>query len=215
MINTIMKTSKKKVLNEDKKRTFIDSPEWSAIVDNIRSVMTSDGTMAALIDFERVLSEADVYAFKNWFLGELVDGPIIDRYSTTCTFMWPTKLMPDPRAGKRLMTLGCKVKFKEVTVKVPIQIKSPSDYKPGTHYPKMVDRKVWLVNITIPKGIMNEIREGSVDIADQTVQLEDLDSAYEQDYDKEEVKDQSQGGEEAQMSPGPGGMPPLGGEQPL
>lgn len=198
-----------------KKLTFIDSPEWSAIVDNIKSVMTSDGTMSALIDFERVLAEADVYAFKNWFLGELVDGPIIDRYSTTCTFMWPTKLMPDPRAGKRLLAIGCKVKFKETTVKVPIEIKSPSDYKPGTHYPKMIDRKVWLVNITIPKNIMNEIREGSIDIADQSVQLEDLDAAYEQDYDKAEVKAEPQGQELGGMPPAPGGMPPLGGEQPL
>lgn len=204
-----MKTSKKEILKEDKKQTFLDSPEWAAIVDNIRSVMTSDGTMATLLDFERVLDEADVYAYKNWILGELVDGPIINRYDVVCTFMWPHKLMPDPRGGKRLLALGCGVKFKEVTIKVPIEIKSPSDYKPGTHYPKLIDRKAWLINIVVPKKIMNDIREGSIEIADQSVQLEDLDDAYAQDYDQAEVKDQGadMGGG---MGPGPGlgGMPP-------
>ena len=39
----------------------------------------------------------------------------------------------------------------------------------------------------MPKSLMNDIREGSIDIADQTVELEDLDSAYEKDYDKESV----------------------------
>lgn len=200
----------KKVLNESKQKTFLDTPEWTAIVQNIKGIMTSDGTMVTLLDFERVLSEADLYAFKNWNIGELVDGPVVSRYSVSATFMWPADLMPDPRGGKRLIPLGCEVKFKKTTVKVPIQIKEPSDYKAGTHYPKMVDRDVWLVNITIPKQLMNDIREGSVDIADQTIDLEDLDAAYEKDYDKAGVKD---GGGKKQQAADPfgAGAPPAPG----
>lgn len=174
-----------------KQKTFLDSPEWTAIVQNIKGILTSDGTMVTLLDFERCLDEADIYAFKNWIYGELVDGPVITRYSVSCTFMWPSKLMPDPRGAKRLLPLGCSVKFKKTDVKVPVQINAPDDFKPGTHYPKLVDREVWLVNITIPKQLMNDIREGSVDIADQTIDFEDLDAAYERDYDKAEVKDQT------------------------
>jgi len=37
---------------------------------------------------------------------------------------------------------------------------------------------------------MNDIREGSVDIADQTFDLEDIDEAYEKDYDKADTKTQ-------------------------
>jgi len=188
-----------------KKKTFIDSPEWTAIVDNIKGIMISDATVQTLMDFERVLDEADLYAFKNWGLGELVDGPIIGRYTVTCTFMWPKSLMPDPRGAKRLLPIGCKVGFKKTGIKVPVQIEKPSDFKPGTHYPKLIDRTVWLVNIVIPKNLMEDIREGSVDIADQEIDLEDLDDAYSKDYDTEDLKDDE--GNQAAGQPSPGGMP--------
>jgi hypothetical protein len=172
-----------------KQKTFIDSPQWEEIVQNVKGILTSDGTMSTLLDFERVLSEADIYAFKNWELGELVDGPIIRRYEVVCTFMWPTGIMPDPRGAKRLLPLGCTVKFKKTSLKVPVKIKDPSDFKPGTHYPKLVERKVWLVNIIMPKYIMNDIREGSIDLAGQTIDLEDLDDAYAKDYDTDSLKE--------------------------
>ena len=172
-----------------KKTTFLDSPKWEEIVQNVKGIYTSDGTMSTLLDFERVLSEADIYAYKNWELGELVDGPIIRRYEVICTFMWPTGIMPDPRGAKRLLPLGCTVKFKKTTLKVPVEIKDPSDFKPGTHYPKLIDRKVWLVNIIMPKALMNDIREGSIDLAGQTIDLEDLDDAYAKDYDTDSLKE--------------------------
>lgn len=206
----------KKTINEAKKSTFIDSPQWTEIVNNVKGILTSDGSMSTLLDFERVIDEADVYAFKNWGLGELVDGPIIRKYEVVCTFMWPTGIMPDPRGAKRLLPLGCTVKFKKTQIKVPIQIKEPSDYKPGTHYPKVIDRKVWLVNITIPKELMNDIREGSIDLAGQTIDLEDLDDAYAKDYDTADLKD---GGDDQGMDQGMGmgqpmGGPPMGGGTP-
>lgn len=189
-----------------KKKTFLDSPQWDEIVNNVKGIMTSDGTMSTLLDFERVLDEADIYAFKNWGLGELVDGPIIRRYEVICTFLWPTGVMPDPRGAKRLLPLGCNVKFKKTSIDVPVQILAPDDFKPGTHYPKMTPRKVWLVNITIPKSLMNDIREGSVDLAGQEIDLEDLDDAYAKDYDTENVKDDQENDSQAAQSPG--GMPP-------
>lgn len=195
-----------------KKKTFLDSPEWTSIVLNVKGIMTSDSTVTTLMDFERVLDDADIYAFKNWGLGELVDGPIIGRYTVTCTFMWPKKLMPDPRGAKRLLPLGCKVAFKKTDIKVPIEITEPSDYKPGTHYPKLITRQVWLVNIVMPRRLMDDIREGSVDIAEQEIDLEDLDDAYSKDYDTAGVKDEEQQGAVAaqglasQETPAPGGF---------
>jgi hypothetical protein len=169
--------------------------------------MTSDSTLISLMDFERVLDEADLYAFKNWQAGELVDGPDIKKYSVACTFMWPEKLMPNPKGGKRLLALGCKVRFLKTALKMPIKVESPFDFKGGTHYPKMIERPVWLVNIVMPKELMNDVKEGSIDLADQTIDLEDLDEAYAEDLDKS--KDKNSGEEQAQ-SPGALGAPPLG-----
>lgn len=168
---------------------FFHSVDYPNIIDNIRGIYTSDGTINVLLDFERVLDEADLYAFKNWALGELVDGPKSKKYNVACIFMYPEKLMPDPRGGKRLISLGCTILFKKTKIKVPIKIEDPGDFKAGTHYPKMTERSVWLVRIEIPKELMNDIREGSIDLAGQTIDLDELDDAYAQDLEKEGTED--------------------------
>ena len=196
--------------------TFFNSIDYPSIIDTIKGLYSSDGTMSVLLDFERVLDEADLYAYKHWELGELVSGPDVKRYTVACMFMYPYKLMPDPRGSKRLLQVGVNIKFKKTTIKVPMEIDSPDDYKPGTHYPKMEEREVWLVRIEMPKELMDDIREGSIDLAGQTIDLDELDSAYDDDLQKEDTEggeDQSQG---QQMPPdmGMGGAPGMAPPQP-
>lgn len=178
-----------KVLPADK---FFKDIDYVSITDTIKGIFTSDGSINTLLDFERVLDEADLYAFKNWEIGELVQGPVVKRYSVCCIFMYPDHLMPDPKGGKRLLVLGCKVKFKKTKIKVPIEIKDYEDYVPGTRYPKMTKKKVWLIYIEMPKELMNEIREGSIDLAGQNIDLKELDDSYEEDLDQGDVKDEEQ-----------------------
>ena len=61
------------------------------VIKNIQNLYENNSSMAALKDFERVLDDGDLYAYKNWILGELVQGPVIGRYSAKCIFMWPYK----------------------------------------------------------------------------------------------------------------------------
>ncbi len=164
---------------------FFNDIDYPSIIDTIKGIYTSDGSINTLLDFERVLDESDLYAFKNWILGELVDGPITNKYSVACIFMYPEKLMPNPKGGKRLTHLGCRIHFKKTTIEVPIKLESNDDFKPGTHYPKMIEKSVWLIRIEIPKELMNDIREGSIDLAGQTLDLDELDNAYDDDLDKE------------------------------
>lgn len=197
-----------------KKKTFIDSPEWSSIVQNVKGIMMSDSSMSALLDFERVLDDADLYAYKNWKLGELVEGPNIKKYIVSATFMWPDNLMPDPRGARRLLNFGCKVNAKKTSIKIPIKIKSSNDFINGTHYPRLVDKSVWIFEITIPKSLMNEIREGTVDIAGESIELDDLESAYEKDYDTADVKDADKN-QQQNMGMPPLGAAPMGGLPPM
>jgi len=171
---------------------FFNDIDFVSITNTIKGIMTSDGSMSTLLDFERVLDSADLYAFKNWLIGELVQGPEVGRYSVTCVFMWPYKLMPDPRAAKRLLNIGCKVKFAKSEVKIPIQIEDYDDFVPGTRYPKAVKKKVWFVEITIPLELMDDIKEGSIDLADATIDLKDIDEAYDEDLDKEGLDQEAQ-----------------------
>jgi len=162
--------------------------DYWRVAETIRDLYMSEGSVSILLDYERVLDEMDLYAFKNWSSGELVDGPDIGRYTVTCTFLWPAELMPDPRGAKRLLPFGAKVKFKKTTMKVPVKVESPDDYRPGTKKPKMIEKEVWLVEMELPKYLINEIRTGSQELEGQDIDLDDLDSAYEKDLDIEQYQ---------------------------
>jgi hypothetical protein len=176
---------------------WFNDVNFVSIVDTVKGVMTSDGSMSILLDYERVLDDADLYAFKNWINGELVQGPDATRYDVKCTFMWPYKLMPDPRGAKRLIALGCKVKIAKTEIKVPIEVKNYDDFVQGTNYPKMANRKVWLAQISVPLELMDDIKQGSIDLADQTIDLEDIDEAYNEDLDKEGLDEPNASQEDA------------------
>lgn len=194
---------------------FKDHRDYWNVAQNIRDIYMSEGLLLNLLDFERVLDELDLYAYRNWALGELVDGPEISKYKVTCTFMWPEKLMPDPRGGRRLLPFDCEVVFKKERIKIPIKIEEPSDFRPGTKKAKIIEKPVWLVEITMPKSLMSDIRTGAVELEDEDIDLEDLDDAYDQDLDQEQYQDQ---GQNQQMNPQqPMGMPnaPAGQPQPF
>ena len=169
-----------KTLPADK---FFNDIDFVSIVDTIKGIYMSDGAMSTLLDFERVMDEADIYAFKNWIVGELVDGPVVGRYNCKCVFMWPYKLMPNPKGALRLSNIGCKVTYGKGEIKVPVEVKDYDDFVPGGRYPKMVKRKVWFVEITIPFDLMDDIKEGSIDLADQTIDLSEIEDAYDEDLE--------------------------------
>jgi len=171
---------------------FKDHSDYWQVADNIRDIYLSEGSLLTLLDFERVLDELDIYAFKNWEIGELVAGPEISKYRVSCTFMWPENLMPDPRGARRLLPFDCIVRYKKTRIKIPIKINDPSDYQPGTHKARIVEKPVWLVEIVIPKALMSDIRTGSIELEDQDIDLADLDSAYEEDLNQEEFKQDEQ-----------------------
>jgi hypothetical protein len=174
------------------KEIFKNHEDYWQVADNIRDIYMSDGSLTTLLDFERVLDELDIYAFKNWEIGELVSGPDITRYRVGCVFMWPLKLMPDPRGGRRLLPFDCEVNYKKNKIKIPIKINDPSDYIPGTKKARIVEKEVWLVEIVMPKAQMSEIRTGSIEMEDQDIDLGELDDAYEQDLDKQEYQNDEQ-----------------------
>ena len=181
------------------KEIFKNHEDYWQVADNIRDIYMSEGSLTTLLDFERVLDEVDIYAFRNWELGELVAGPDIGKYRVTCTFMWPERLMPDPRGGRRLLPFDCEVSYMKKDIKIPVKITDPSDYRSGTKKAKLITKQVWLVEIVMPKALMNDIRTGSIEMEDQDIDLDDLDQAYEQDLDKDATQNDAQA-ENAQQS---------------
>jgi hypothetical protein len=153
------------------------------VLQNIKEISLTDSAVNTLLDFERVIDELDIYAFANWKRGELVQGPKYEKYFVVCTFMWPYKRMPDPRGGERLLDYGCEIKYKKDMLEYPVKVEDPSDYKPGTRVPKMARTPVWLVEIVMPKKLMQEINQGSLELESGTVDVADIESSYEEGLD--------------------------------
>ena len=170
------------------------------VIENTKNIYMTDSALSSLMDFERVIDELDLYVFENWKKGELVEGPIYEKYFVTCTFMWPYKKMPDPRGGQKLLDYGCSVRYKKDLLKFPMKVKSPNDFEAGSKMPKMQQVPVWLVEIVMPKKLMQEIHQGSIELESETIDAEDVEQAYETGTDDDVYKtdDQQQNGPQAQ-----------------
>ena len=169
------------------------------VIENTKEIFMTDSALTSLLDFERVLDELDLYVFAHWQEGELVEGPVYEKYFVTCTFMWPYKLMPDPRGGERLLEYDCEVYYAKDQLEYPIKVEDPDDYQSGTKMPRMDKKPVWLVSIVMPKKLMQEIQQGSLDLESATLDLEDIEQAYEEGNDSEANYDQEQEDQNAQQ----------------
>jgi hypothetical protein len=127
------------------------------IIQNVDNIYGSNTSFNVLKDFEKVLDELDLYVYKNWEDGEIVEGPKIERHWITCSFMWDKKNMPDPMGGKRLLDYDCKVRYKKDTLIVPRKITNPDDIRPGSKKGKLDRKPVWIVEIQMPKKLIIDI----------------------------------------------------------
>lgn len=186
-------------------------------IQSVKDITLSDSALTTLLDFERVLDELNLYAFKHWKQGEVVKGPDYEKYFISVTLMWPYKCMPDPRGGEQLLNYNCVVQYRKDLLEYPVLIKSDYDFKPGTKIAKTKKTKVWLVEITMPKQLMDEIAKGSIDIENETLDMEDMETAYEEDFDETDNAEMSPDQGQMPMDQGmgqPGSMSPLSGAAP-
>lgn len=161
------------------------------VVNNIKTIYLTDSALDTLMDFERVVDDLNMYAFANWMKGELIEGPIYEKYFITCKFMWPYKMMPDPSAGQRLLDYGCEVFYEMSRLQFPIKVTDEEDFREqgSIHKPKLQTTPIWIVTIVMPRELIKDIRQGSVDIEGEEIDLEDLETAYDEGLDDQENLD--------------------------
>ena len=92
-------------------------------------------------------------------------------------------------------------------LEVPIAVTSYEDFQSGSRYPKMKENQVWFMQITIPFDLMDDIKEGTVDLADQTIDLSEIEDAYDVDLDEETSSDI---GDIEELSAAPDEIDPMG-----
>lgn len=145
--------------------------DLDSIKKTLVSISKGESILDTLLEFERTLDNAELFAYKNWILGELVEGPIISRYWYKTIWMFPYAMMPDPDGGLRLTKLGAKVNFQKGIFKKPIKVEGPADWvDPQTKRAKMVDHDIWLVTIELPLKYINRGLENIDDIIQQDIE---------------------------------------------
>jgi hypothetical protein len=174
----------------------------------LQRVSGNETSLDMLMEFEKTLDSAGLYAYQNWMNGELVEGPFINRYWFITTWMYPLKLMPDPKGGLRLLKYGCKVTFAKDTYVEPSKVLGPEDLiADGQAGKKAKERKipVWLVTIHMPRKFVDDAYDGVLEFEDEEVDIEDINAAWDENLDSEDankehevddVADPREGGEE-------------------
>ena len=72
----------------------------------------------------------------------------------------------------------------------------------------MAKTPVWLVEITMPKSLMQEIHQGSIELEHDTIDAEDIEQSYEEGLDDEMYK--AEEGAAAPGAPAPAAAPAPG-----
>lgn len=172
--------------------------DLDSIKKTLVGISKGDNLLDMLLEFERTLDNAEIFAYKNWILGELVEGPEVGRYWFRTTWMFPYSMMPDPNGGLRLTKLGAKVNFKKGVFKKPVKVKGPQDWRDvESKRAKMAEHDVWLVTIELPSKYIQR----GIDELDNVIQKDiddtnaDLADAYaEQQPPEADMGDDQMGG---------------------
>lgn len=130
-----------------------------------------------LLACEDVLDSMDCYCYRHWFDGEVVEGPIVRRHWVMFSLRYPHNKMPDPRAALRLLKHGVQVEFNSV--------KQQQASKPGQLDGEPDHDTDWIVKITIPRRLLDQIEGADLETYDDEVNPEDVTAAKDIGLDDE------------------------------
>ena len=164
--------------------------DLETIKHTLASISKGENVLDTLMEFERTLDNAEVFAYKNWIVGELVEGPTVGRYFYRTVWMFPHSMMPDPDGGLRLIKLGASVSFKKGTFKKPVKVHGPQDWADTeTKRAKLGEYPVWLVTIEMPIKYINRGLEQSETIIQNDI--EKTNQMVADAYEESEPEDQT------------------------
>jgi hypothetical protein len=167
--------------------------EAANILDNLRNINKNNTLLDVLLEFEKILEDQGLYAFKNWKTGEIISGPELSRYWIDVKLMYDYNNMPDPGAIPRLTDIGCKISFKKGNLKSPVTPKSYDDLD-EYNKPKMQSHSVWIVSVKMPRKLVDDFKDEHIKLSNDSIDMEDLNKAYDQGLDdKTRIAQQGKG----------------------
>jgi hypothetical protein len=186
---------------------------------DLAKIQDSPHLLDILLQMEDVLDSLDVYVFKNWYLGEIAEGPVVRRYWLDFTLKYPYDKMPDPKAALRLLKHGIRVDFWKAKIKdgdfvdaedakIAAEEKNSGEGAPEPEGDPAKDT-VWLVRISIPRRLAAQMSSEEMDFYDDDVDTEDVEDAQDTGIDDESAYMTGEGGQQGENQ-----APPPEGEQP-
>jgi hypothetical protein len=156
---------------------MVEKHDINAGAEVVKRLSDSEDLVDILIDIEDYFDRNNLYVFKNWMDGEVVGGPFVKRYWVKLILKYPYKKMPDPDGGLRLLKHGTRIRYDIGVEEYPMEVKSESDFQPGTKKPKMAKRKVWLITMLIPRRFVQNLDSEIMDQYDEEVDVDVADDA--------------------------------------
>ena len=130
-----------------------------------------------LIQMEGVLDGLDCYVYRHWADGEVVEGPIVRRHWVTFSLLYPYRKMPDPRAALRLLKHGVQVEYNKI---------KQAEAGPPGHPDQEPDKFThWLIKITVPRRLLDQMEGADLELYDDEVDPEDVTAAKDIGLDQE------------------------------
>lgn len=75
----------------------------------IQHLYDQDGLLDILLGVEEYFDNMDLYAYKNWIYGEIVEGPVVSKYWVEITLKYDHETFPDPTATQIFEQQGTKI----------------------------------------------------------------------------------------------------------
>lgn len=152
---------------------------------DLKSIEDTPHLLDVLLSIEDILDSLDIYVFKNWFSGEVVQGPRIRKFWVNVSIKYDYEDMPDPRAALRLLKHGIYVKYN----KVPVEHLKTDD----EHF-------CWVLDIEIPRKLMGGMNNSGVDFYDQSIDADDVNSSVDQGVESDTAYQSNDDGIDATQS---------------
>lgn len=174
---------------------------------DLEKIQETPHLLDILLQMEDVLDSLDVYVFKNWYLGEIAEGPVVRRYWLDFTLKYPYDKMPDPKAALRLLKHGIRVDFWKAKLKGNEFVDAEDDQVAEEEGKMEVGAKqdddkkdpakdtVWLVRISIPRRLVVQMSSDELDFYGDEVDTDDVEDAQDSGIDNESAYTTGEGGQ--------------------
>ena len=164
------------------------------IRNSIESIYDNDNLLDTLLEFEEILDTMHVYAYQNWYDGEVISGPDITRYWIEVQLMYPGNKMPDPDGALRLLKHGAYVYYKKDQIELNVPIENPEDLEMddrGIKRPKTKNVDVWILKIIVPRSFVDSFNSEKIKINGKEISMSDVTSAWDENLDEIVQKDEN------------------------